>query len=1121
MKMEINMKIKKGLSLLLIITLLIMFNPSCFAIASELNSFNTQSMINVQNKNNYTETYTTLKPLASQNIIESGVFGDNLSWSLDSARTLTISGDGAMYDRLEWQTTWSDDLRIENAVINNGVTNIGSFTFFNCLTISSIIIPDSVTSIGESAFYNCIKLKDVTIPNKVTIIGPKAFAECISLTSVTIPYSVTSIEESAFYDCSELDSITIENPDCVIYDSEYTIYSNTTIYGYEESTAKAYAEKYNREFISLGITPDVSKLTSGTCGDNLSWSFNENELTISGTGEMYDYDLNANIAPWSDYTDEIEKINIKDGLESIGAYAFYGCKNVVTLNIPHDVTAIGKNSISNCTALESITIPNTVKIIESHAFWNCTSLRTVKLSCNIESINEGAFLNCNNLSDVIYNGSAYEWRSVVIDTMNDELLNANIHYDGKVASTTITLKTTTTITTTTVTTTTTSSSISTTGTYVINSSTSLICTQIAECGLNTYLDGGKYSYNCTEFDLYLRGFYTYRLQYDYRVVYEYSDGSTMMGPPIQSYGSLYSDDINIPLSNCNNVIFSDYSGKSYNSPAEVYEHLSLDGNDVDVILYVSCEVPLPKGNIWRNYTGSIDVYITGPEINETTTSATTTSTTTTTTSATTTSTTTTTTMQHQQVIITTTAVTDDPSVIPEGFTPIYNIEDLYAVRNSLSGKYILMCDIDMAETAPGGDWDSGNGWLPIGDEKDGFSGKFDGNGHKLLNMHIYGNIRYAGLFGITSSFAKIYDLGMENVNIDVDVTYDELDYTIYSKGVCVGAIVGFDTCGLNHSYGYVEIDRCYVTGSINASVDSYASIGGLIGYNSSHYNGYTKYGMSDCYNFSNISVTQRNENSKVNVGGLAGYMSYMWNVYNAGKVESNINAYQIGGKEVEAAYYVNGISETDDIVSDGTRLTKAQAKTQGVYDFDFNEVWEIDRYCTSYPYPQLQKTPQVDVKEIMLLSPPTKLTYYNGERVDYTGSKLQITYDDGTVSETALNDELVEEYNTNTVGTKRITVTHRGKTTSFNIDIIESPTTKGDIDNNKSINASDASMILAEYAIIATNGTPNFTEEQMKAADVNEDGNVNALDASLVLAYYAHISTGGTLSLKDFISNKA
>ena len=33
--------------------------------------------------------------------------------------------------------------------------------------------------------------------------------------------------------------------------------------------------------------------------------------------------------------------------------------------------------------------------------------------------------------------------------------------------------------------------------------------------------------------------------------------------------------------------------------------------------------------------------------------------------------------------------------VPEGYTPIYTIDDLYAVRNDLSGNYILMNDIDL------------------------------------------------------------------------------------------------------------------------------------------------------------------------------------------------------------------------------------------------------------------------------------------------------------------------------------------------------------------------------------------------------------------------------------------
>lgn len=41
--------------------------------------------------------------------------------------------------------------------------------------------------------------------------------------------------------------------------------------------------------------------------------------------------------------------------------------------------------------------------------------------------------------------------------------------------------------------------------------------------------------------------------------------------------------------------------------------------------------------------------------------------------------------------------------VPEGYTGVYTIDDLYAIRNNLSGKYILMNDIDLSATAPGGD----------------------------------------------------------------------------------------------------------------------------------------------------------------------------------------------------------------------------------------------------------------------------------------------------------------------------------------------------------------------------------------------------------------------------------
>ena len=75
----------------------------------------------------------------------------------------------------------------------------------------------------------------------------------------------------------------------------------------------------------------------------------------------------------------------------------------------------------------------------------------------------------------------------------------------------------------------------------------------------------------------------------------------------------------------------------------------------------------------------------------------------------------------------------------------------------------------------------------------------------------------------------------------------------------------------------------------------------------------------------------------------------------------------------------------------------------------------------------------------------------------------------------------------------------------------------GDVDNDGAVNASDASRVLAEYAIIATGDTPTFTELQKKAADVNCDNAIDATDASSILGYYAFIATGGSGAIEEYL----
>ena len=217
---------------------------------------------------------------------------------------------------------------VAELTIPSDITEIKSYTFYNCSSLTSVTIGDSVTSIGGRAFENCNSLTtfygkfasadnrcliidgvlkvfapagltSYTIPDSVTSIGKDAFSYCRSLTSVTIPDSVTSIEEGAFSGCSGLVSIIIPN-----------------------SVAS----------IGEGAFSGCSGLASAT---------------------------------------------IPNGVTTIGSYAFSGCSSLASVTIPDGVTTIGSYAFYECSGLINITIPNSVTSVGGYTFINCFSLEDV------------------------------------------------------------------------------------------------------------------------------------------------------------------------------------------------------------------------------------------------------------------------------------------------------------------------------------------------------------------------------------------------------------------------------------------------------------------------------------------------------------------------------------------------------------------------------------------------------------------------------------------------------------------------------------------------------------------------------------------------------------------------
>ncbi len=179
--------------------------------------------------------------------------------------------------------------------------------------------------------------------------------------------------------------------------------------------------------LSMGQEMVASAATSGTCGDNLTWTLESGVLTISGTGEMEDYtseiavtdsgEISTDAAPWYSNRESIISIVIENGVTSIGNDAFYRCTSLTSITIPDSVTSIGYDAFYYCTSLTSITLPDSVTSIESWTFSNCTSLTSITIPDSVTSIRQYAFRNTALLNN--QDGPIYYVDGWVVETEED------------------------------------------------------------------------------------------------------------------------------------------------------------------------------------------------------------------------------------------------------------------------------------------------------------------------------------------------------------------------------------------------------------------------------------------------------------------------------------------------------------------------------------------------------------------------------------------------------------------------------------------------------------------------------------------------------------------------------
>lgn len=208
-----------------------------------------------------------------------------------------------------------------------------------------VVIGEQLPVIYDHMFAS-LAIEEIIIPDHITYIGTGAFRECEALTSITIPSSVEYIGEWAFYHCIGLNSVYIE-------DSSKQL---NVGYSYEE-----YSPFFLSPLNSVYMGRDIVQIDAdGNRCDADSW---KSGIFVTKLYDDEDATVNVTIGPevtaipnhMLNYM-PITSITIPESVKSIGKLAFRSCKKLTDITIPASVETIGEDVFYDCTALSTLRI---------------------------------------------------------------------------------------------------------------------------------------------------------------------------------------------------------------------------------------------------------------------------------------------------------------------------------------------------------------------------------------------------------------------------------------------------------------------------------------------------------------------------------------------------------------------------------------------------------------------------------------------------------------------------------------------------------------------------------------------------------------------------------------------
>ena len=309
----------------------------------------------------------TMREGTSISLREDGGCGTFLGWSdgvTDNERTITITSDTTISSRFDTETYSVSITAGEGGYLEYGnIEHEYNECNRNWMIYTCAYANDGYYFVGwsDGNTNNCIDIyPDDTDINLVAQFAPKKQVQLL-LGVDNASRNMGSVSGSGIY-----------------YSGDYVTITATPNAGYHflewsDGNGDATRELYLQSDTTLFATFAAGEY-GGKCGENLYWTYSDNTITITGSGDM---DLETYPA-WNNYYDDwydnVTAVQFPEGITSIDDYAFseMSLTNVV---VPASVTYFGENAFAYNDNLTRFEYQGTEAVCDSYDAYNAILYR--------------------------------------------------------------------------------------------------------------------------------------------------------------------------------------------------------------------------------------------------------------------------------------------------------------------------------------------------------------------------------------------------------------------------------------------------------------------------------------------------------------------------------------------------------------------------------------------------------------------------------------------------------------------------------------------------------------------------------------------------------------------------